>query len=337
MSARLRAWLKFAIALSFSVFFSYLFLRSTDLGEVGDALAGADYLYVVPALGLFALSLAVRALRWQYMYRPGRDLDWRRLLPSLLVGYAGNNLLPLRAGELLRAQHVADRARVPRMQTFGTFMMERLFDGLVLATFLLWGLLLADEGGAYLDIALLLAGGTAVGFLIGAYLAKNPRLPARLVSRPLPLLSERIRGEIATLGESFLSGFSTLTSLSRFSAVLLTSACAWGLEIGMYFIISRAFSLDASFLTIAFAGSAANVAMSVPSAQGGVGPFQYFAKEALLKFSIAGDAAAAYAVALHLFLVGPVSLVGLLIIWRSTVPTAEPAPAVVTTPVEAIE
>jgi hypothetical protein len=62
------------------------------------------------------------------------------------------------------------------------------------------------------------------------------------------------------------------------------------------------------------------VALSLPSAQGGVGPFQYFATEALLKFGVLKSAAAAYSLALHVLLVGPVSLIGVIVLWRSTLP-----------------
>jgi hypothetical protein len=62
--------------------------------------------------------------------------------------------------------------------------------------------------------------------------------------------------------------------------------------------------------------------MSLPAAQGGVGPFQYFATQALTRAGVSETAAAAYALALHLFLVAPVSLVGLVVLWRSTLPGA---------------
>jgi glycosyltransferase 2 family protein len=322
LSQRAKNWLKFCLALGFSIFFSYLFIRGVDLDQVGEAIAAADYAYVAPALALFALSLVFRCLRWRYFLQPQQDLDWRTLLPSLLVGYAGNNLLPLRAGELLRAQHLAEHQGVARMQTFGTLLMERLFDGFILATFVLWGLLLVDAGGAYVGVGLALAGLTAAGFLVCTTIAHNPALPARVAALPLPLLNDRRREQLAGLGESFLGGFSVLQSPVRFGLASLTSAAAWGLELGMYWLISRAFDLEASFITVAFAGSAANVAMSLPSAQGGVGPFQYFATEALLEFDIARSAAAAYALALHVFLVVPVSLVGLAVLWRSTLPSA---------------
>lgn len=327
-SERLRGWLKFGIALAFSLVFSFLFIRGLDVGDVVEALADADYFYVLPALGLFALSLVFRSLRWRYFLQPQPDLGWRQLLPSLLVGYAGNNLLPLRAGELLRAQHLAERYQVSRMQTFGTLLMERLFDGFVLATFVLWGMLLVDVG-AYLGVGLALAAATLAGFAVCIAFAHNPALPERFAALPLPFLSQRRREQLAGLGTSFLGGFSVLLSGWRFALAGITSAAAWGLELAMYWLIGRAFELDASLITIAFAGAAANVAMSLPSAQGGVGPFQYFATQALLKFDVASGSAAAYALALHLFLVAPVSLVGLVVLWRFTLAGTrrKPAPA----------
>lgn len=325
-------WLKFLVALAVSVVFSALFIRSIDIDAVGDALADADYIYVAPALALFAVSLFFRALRWRYLLAPARSLTWRELMPSLLVGYAGNNLLPLRAGELLRAQHLSDHHGVARMHTFGTLMMERLFDGLVLATFVLWGLVVVDIGTAYLGVGLVLLAASLSGFVICTLLALNPTVATRLAS--LPFLPERLRAPLVGLGESFLQGFSVLTCPSRFGLAAVTTAAAWGFEMGMYALIGRAFDLHASFLGIAFAGSAANVAMSLPSAQGGVGPFQYFCTQALLKFEIAKNAAAAYSLALHIFLVVPVSLVGLLVLWRSTLPGARRARGTASTPVE---
>ena len=330
----LRRWWRFGLTIVVSLLFSALFLLSIDVDSVVDALADANYVYVLPALALFAASVVVRALRWRYFLLPATDLSWRRLLPSVLIGYAGNNLLPLRAGELVRAQHLADRFAVPRMRTFGAMVMERLFDGAVLATFLLWGLLLADVGTAYVGVGVLLAAGAGAGFLLCTLAALNPALPAKLAR--LPLLTPRLREEVAGLGGSFLGGFSVLTSAPRFALASATSVAAWGLELAMYWLVGEAFGLDASFIAIAFAGAAANVSLSLPLAQGSVGAFEVLATEALVEFDVLKSSAAAYALALHFFLIVPVSLVGLAVLWRSTLRGARGAP-VAGQPLEARE
>jgi glycosyltransferase 2 family protein len=326
-SDRARSWLKMLVLVAVSVIFSAYFILSIDIDEVLDALAGANYAYVVPALALFGISVVFRALRWSVFLAPHHDLSTRRLVPSVLVGYAGNNLLPLRAGELVRAEHLAEHFGVPRMRTFGALLMERLFDGLVLAGFVLWGLMLVESGAEYLTLGLLLMAGTLTGFVLCTAIANRPQLLNAAGRIQIPLLRDRIREQIGSLGGSFLTGFAVLTSPARFGMALVATAGAWSLELAMYWLIARAFDLDASLITIAFAGAAANVGLSVPLAQGGVGAFQILATEALVKSGVAEAAAAAYALALHFFLIVPVSLVGLVVLWRTTLPAGRRARA----------
>lgn len=331
-SERVRSWLKLLAVIAVSIAFFIFFLRSVDLDEVLDSLAGANYAYVVPGLALFAVSVVFRALRWRVFLAPYHDLSTRQLMPSVLIGYAGNNLLPLRAGELVRAENLAQQHEVPRMRTFGCLLMERLFDGLVLALLVLWGSLIVDVGAAYRGIALLLAAGTAFGFIFCTAIANRPQLLNFVSSIRIPLLGDGLREKVGSLGSSFFSGFAVLTNAGRFGVAIIATAGAWSFELAMYWFIARAFDLDASLLTIAFAGAAANVGLSVPLAQGGVGPFQILATEALTKAGVAKASAAAYALALHFFLIVPVSLVGLVVLWRTTLPSARrPAPAAAVT------
>src|SRR5688572_20395504 len=196
MDERAKRWLKFLAALAISAVFTYLFVRGIDLGDVGDSLTSANYAYVVPGLALFGLAVFFRAVRWRLLLLPERDLGAMSLLPSVLISYAGNNLLPLRAGELVRAQHLIDRFSIPRMQTFGVLIMERIFDGFVLAGFVLWGLLLVEDGGAYLGVGLVLAVGTLFGLAVCWLMANRPDIPRRIATLPIPLAGDRLRQEI---------------------------------------------------------------------------------------------------------------------------------------------
>jgi hypothetical protein len=55
-------------------------------------------------------------------------------------------------------------------------------------------------------------------------------------------------------------------------------------------------------------------------AQGGLGAFQLLATEALVKSHVPHSEAAAFSLALHFFLIVPVSLVGLVVLWRTSLP-----------------
>jgi hypothetical protein len=61
--------------------------------------------------------------------------------------------------------------------------------------------------------------------------------------------------------------------------------------------------------------AAANLAITLPSSSGGIGPFEFFAKETLMVVGVGRDLAGAYAVALHGLLLVPVIVAGLFFLW----------------------
>ena len=307
-----KTWFKLLATLGVSVLFLYLFLRDLNLHDVAESIKHADYELVPLGLALFAVSIIARAFRWQTFYSPGAPRIGI-LLPTLLITYAGNNLLPLRGGEFLRAQLLLERAGVSRMRTLGVALIERFLDLFVVGIFVVIGRLIADIGIAFLGTGLLVAAGATASMVLARFVTQG--LPGRIASiRWLPL-KDAWRVQLRFWGEWLIDGFSVLRSRSLFLQAVLWTAVAWTLEFGMYYVVARAFHIDESFLTLAFVGAAANLALSIPSSQGGVGPFQWVAKEALLKFGVAANAAAAYALALHVLLVAPITLVGLLVFW----------------------
>src|SRR5262245_58328898 len=72
-------------------------------------------------------SLWVRAWRWHYLFPPGSHPS--HLFNALMIGYMGNNVLPLRAGEGLRA-YVASRRGQRFWTVLATIVVERVLDGL---------------------------------------------------------------------------------------------------------------------------------------------------------------------------------------------------------------
>src|SRR4051794_3573133 len=71
--------------------------------------------YLLAAVCTYGLALGVRGFRWHRILRlihiPHKRADAYRLV---LVGYMGNNVLPLRGGELLRVGLLGDRATARR-------------------------------------------------------------------------------------------------------------------------------------------------------------------------------------------------------------------------------
>lgn len=64
-------------------------------------------------------------------------MGFRNATEGVLVGYTGNNVLPARAGEFLRAIYLGNKEAVSRVSVLGTIFIERIFEGLVIVGVLL--------------------------------------------------------------------------------------------------------------------------------------------------------------------------------------------------------
>ncbi len=103
---------RFWLGLAVSGLFLLLLLLRVDRQEIVSALSNANYLYVVPAIGLYFVAVYFRSIRWAYILSPIGQFPVSRLFPVVIIGYMANNLLPVRLGELVRSYYLARRETV---------------------------------------------------------------------------------------------------------------------------------------------------------------------------------------------------------------------------------
>jgi len=292
-----------------------LFFWRTDLPELANALAKANYWWVVPAVAVWFVSAAVRSLRWHYLLRRLARLSTAALYPIVIIGYMANNLLPLRTGELVRAYVLGERHKVSKMSTLGTIAVERVFDGVVLVGFLVLAGAILGLSSELRALAIGMALAFAILLAIFIYVASSPDRAGRWAERLMALLPGALRQRGQGLIDSFLSGLQCLQSPYVVSLVLATSVGAWVLEALMYYLVGLSFDIDEGFAAYLMVTAAANLAITLPSASGGIGPFELLAKETLTFLGVGSAVAGAYAVALHGLLLLPVIVAGLLFLW----------------------
>lgn len=292
-----------------------LFFYRTDLDELFDALAEANYWWVAPAILLWFVSAWFRALRWHYLLRHLERLSTAALYPIVIIGYMANNLLPARTGELVRAYIMGERYRVSRMSTLGTIAVERLFDGIVLVAFLVGvGAFIGLENSLRI-LVVAMAAVFLVGLIAFLWAASASHRADRLIDLLLHLVPARFREAGRRWASSFVDGLTSLQDRGVIGAILLTTTVAWLLEGTMYYLVGLSFDLGEGFPTFLLVAGAANLAITVPSTSGGIGPFELATRETLASVGVASGAASAYAIALHGLLLLPVIVAGLGLLW----------------------
>jgi uncharacterized membrane protein YbhN (UPF0104 family) len=79
----------------------YFTLRNVPMGELLSSFETIQYIYLIPITLISLTIYVIRAFRWKVLIRPLHPATAGELLPPLAIGTLGN-LLPLRAGEVLR-------------------------------------------------------------------------------------------------------------------------------------------------------------------------------------------------------------------------------------------
>ena len=341
LAARWHLWAGIAVSVVLLLFLAYQVYRIDDPSGLIDELAEANYLYLMPAVAVYFVGVYFRALRWQFLLNPMRRFPVKQLYPVVVIGYAANNLLPMRLGELVRSYYLARQDQAPPGSTpisassaLGSVAVERVFDGLTLIALVAvtapWLLLLGEfdwtagisrTTATILAIAVVLIFG---GFLIVFTLLAVWRGFTELVERLLALLPGRPGDLALRFFTSFVSALGILNSPRKHLALVALSAPIWFCEFVVYFLVSYTFDLGSHFssvgvylLAIALLTATSNLATGIPSAIGGIGPFEVVAQQTLAALGVAVGVAVEYALVVHLVALWlPVNVVGLVILWK---------------------
>jgi uncharacterized protein (TIRG00374 family) len=301
-------WLGLAVSSVFLVFA----LRGLQLAEVWADLRAANYLWLIPSVGVYFVAVLVRTWRWDYLLRPLKRIPVRRLFPVVVIGYMGNNIFPWRIGELLRAYVLKRNEQVSISASLATIVVERIFDGLVMLLFVFVALPTAPFLSDVLRFTVVLGSLVFLGaLLVFLFLATRPATAARLYNPVIEhLVPPRFRTKLRGFLERFLGGLAALRDFQHIVMIFLTSILIWLLETVKYWFVMQAFSLELSFFTLMLMNGVVNLATTLPAAPGYLGTFDAPGIWVLEAFGVIKARATAYTLVLHAALWLPITLLG---------------------------
>lgn len=307
---------RIAVGLGISALFLVLLLRSVDMQELLDSLRGLSPWWIMISLALFGASVWTRAQRWAAILRPLVSLRQTEAASLMTIGLAANNVLPARTGEIVRAVLLKRQRGVSGFAVLATIIVERILDGLVLAIFLAATIALAG-GTNVLRLFATLVGGAFLGLtLLIALMALRPATGQWLTAFGLRFVPGRLRPRINGWAQRFLSGLTPMDTPRAWVTVTGLTTLSWTLEALSSWAVGEAFGLDLGIGIYFGVCGAANLSMAAPSTSGGIGPYEYFAREVLGAFGVAAATGTAYALVLHATILVPVAVVGLFLLWK---------------------
>ena len=294
-----------------SAIFLVLAFRGLQPDKFWSSLAEVSLPWLLVAILVYFAAVVVIALRWQFLLRAVKFVPLVALTKLVFIGYMGNNVYPLRAGDALRILLLRRNHDVPLLRSTTIVAIERMFDGCVMLTFVLFSLLLIEVESSEVETIVRISAPVFAGALLLALaLAAKPNLLRRATHLALKILPHRIGAPISGYAEEIIAGLEGLRSPVHLFGALISSFITWAIEAATYSFVMRAFDLELNYAVALLLVGAVNLAGIIPASPGQVGVNEFVVISILTALGIAAPLATAYAVVVHIAIWLPITIAG---------------------------
>jgi uncharacterized protein (TIRG00374 family) len=303
-------------------------VANVDWEGLGRALLSMKAVWIVAGIAVTLGAHLARAQRWRVMIPNGRSISLLNAFSATIVGYLMNNVIP-RSGELVRPYVLAKREDRTVSSLVATVLVERILDGLTLATLFVLLLFIESDrldqvftGYSSSSILTSLIVPIVVVVVAIVILLKTTigEQGLALLERKLP---DRFKGKLGGLLENFRAGIA-FGGARGVAAILFWTFLIWlGYCLAVYygflaFGFDEAYGLGLADALIVLAITA--VGITIAPTPGAFGVYHGFSKIATTTlFGIPADQAVAFALVTH---AGPylaVMVVGALFLLRENI------------------
>jgi hypothetical protein len=283
-----------------------------DIRTLVEGFKNANWNYLIIAIFINFMVIAIKALRWQWLMRPICKSSFIQVLGATLIAMAGNNLLPARGGEWLRIYTLGKDSSASRTSLTSILGLDKLFDGVSI----LFLFSLIATRSSFPDWVK--TGTTIFTLLLFVLFCLILALLLHLKLRSDETPENKFRAMIYKLA----IGVQALGSLRIAVGSFIISVLSSLIQIITLYMCQLAFGMDASVSTTTLAFIAINLAIVVPSAPSGVGPFEAAAVLAYMWLNYNAELALNVAFGYHIIQFIPATLAGI-IFWHLRKPAKE--------------
>lgn len=286
-------------SLLLSAVFVALTLRRVELRALGPHLVRVSVVWLGGSVALRGVALLFMTARSQILFSPLHRFGAWRQMRGILLALLGNNVLPFRAGELLRVGYLSRHGRLAPEAVLATVALEKLLDLVFLLLLFLSVLpMVVTELDPGLTVYLMAAGlAAALGLFISV--GTRPQLFLTLVAAVVRPLGARVSGFVLRRAERFAGGLSALRSPWRIGGAVATSAAYW--TFGLFSVQGWlwAFGLELPWYAPLLVMTLLAFGTMLPAAPSFVGTFHYFASWALVLLGVEKSIAVSFGIVGH--------------------------------------
>lgn len=321
----MKHWGKALTGLLVTVLLLWWALADVAFSDVWTNIRQGNFWLLFASVLVATFGFFIRALRWKVLLTPVKaDTRLRSRVAGVSIGFMANNILPARVGEFARAYAFSRLEPVTAGAAFGSLVVERFMDGVILLLFLVIPVLTpgfpaVDALSSGWGGAVLKAGVLAVLLVLAAlvFMALWPSRFVRMAEAFAKILPRSLARPLVGSLEAFLGSLAIMRDPR-----LLLLGFAWSLFFwtwhGLSFWLGMlAFGIDTGFVSAIFTEAVVGFGVAIPSAPGFFGTFHAAAKFALSDvYGVAEPQSLAFAFGYHFGGWIPITVIGLWFAWR---------------------
>ncbi len=293
--------LRVAFAILLAVSLGWISLRNVKLDSFLHALSDVHGGVLLCGVLFYGAALYVRGVRMRILSGGLAVISCWQWFRYTMIGMMLDNLLPAHLGEVYRGYLACSRGKVAIGSVLSLLFVERVFDGLVLLAFLSAGLMLIPAENPWVlhlhTVSLVVFGCCLAVMMV---LTAWPELWRRL----LALLAQRLPASVSEItwyqGADALQALGQLRSMRVLLGSALTSLLHWALEACFYWMLFRAFGIQAQFHWGVLAVAVVSLATALPTLPASVGVYHFALVTSLMLCGVETSTALAVAVLGHL-------------------------------------
>jgi len=302
---------RWLVAIALAALLLYRALHGVDWARVWQTVAAARWSYLVGGAAVGVVSYALRALRWRILLNAsGCSLGLGTVFRANMAGYLGNNVLPARAGELIRSLMISSQSRLSSAYVLTTALAERLVDAIALVLYGSLTLSLVPAKPAWMDgVAHTMAIAAGAGAVALIVLPHAEGLALRMVQ--WLALPAGVKHRMAHLVEQILLALRAFQEVRRFLYFAALTAAVWLTDAASAMVSARGLRLEVTLPMAILLMTAMGLGSALPSTPGYIGIYQFAAVTVLGSFGIGRDPALAFSLVTQAFGYVVVALLGI--------------------------
>lgn len=300
------------VGVAISAVFLGVTLARVNLGEAADAISRAAPAGLAAALVIVLIDLGLRALRWHVLLLnvdgAGMRPPYRLAFGYLTLGFAANFVLPARLGDVARAVLAADTFRTPRLAIFGTILVERLSDGLVMLGLAVFSsLAVAGAAQQLQDLTVYAIALTVVGLVVAVVgwlaISRSALATTRIATLLSGLVTRLSTGAGALRHAGSAASYVALTGVLATTAILVAYAVTQAVGVNL-----------TPIQTVLFLSGIA-LSLAIPAAPGALGTYEFVGVAIITGLGYTPEQGLATILLMRIVTTFPPALIGVGSVW----------------------